>query len=199
MMWNETRGAARLRGLVGSVLIVGAAMSALSGCGSGGGSTPTPLPTPTATPTPTPTPTPTATPTPTPTPTPTATPTPTPTPTPSGDVRDAPAQLFGQWRLVSVSGGIVGNGYPFTPGTDFVTFNQNATFSRVERGQATQGTYSVTSRSTIFSESKSPVVTYSTTTQPEIVTQISDTELVLSDESTDGYLRRYERVVNTAN
>lgn len=111
--------------------------------------------------------------------------------------RDAPTELYGQWRLVRTSGGIFGGGYPVTPETETLTFNQDGVFFRTVNGESIRGTYQVTRRQTPFGEGAMPVITYSNTTLTDVISQVGDQPLVLNEEAADGYMREYERVIMT--
>ena len=115
--------------------------------------------------------------------------------TSSSATRDAPAELFGTWRLVSTSGGITGQGYPVTPDTEAITFSQDGTVLQIINKLGTkQSTYQVTRRKTIFGDAILPVITYTPTALNDVILQVDAQHLAVGEEANDGYNREYERI-----
>ncbi len=113
-------------------------------------------------------------------------------------------RLVGFWSLTRTSGGLPGNGYPVTAGSELLTFSGNGTYARTVNGQTTSGTFEVTNRTTLLygSSQKYPVITYKdanggSAALAEIVSEVDSQHLIVNEEAADGFTREYERTVQT--
>lgn len=103
-------------------------------------------------------------------------------------------RLVASWHLVRATGGMTGKGYPVTPDHETLTFHADGTFTRTILGETTTGTYQVIKRPNSFGDGTLPIITYNTTTTPDVVTRLDADNLTLNDEAADGFNRDYERV-----
>ena len=124
--------------------------------------------------------------TPTPSPSPAASPTPNPTPIPAVD---APAELFGTWQLVSITGGITGQGRT-SPAPMPLTFNQDGTVTPFGGGRTT---FRVVRRTTFLRAGTVAIVEYGNGSLSQILDQVDAQNLVLADEANDGFTYSYVR------
>ena len=109
--------------------------------------------------------------------------------------RDAPAELFGTWRLTSRSGGFTGGTFPAGSDPEVLTFDRNGTVFRSGGGQSpAQKTYRVTRRTTFLHTGTVLVLEYDNGSSPQIIEQADAQNLVLADEANDGFGSEYVRV-----
>ena len=111
------------------------------------------------------------------------------------DAGDAPTELFGTWRLVKITGGITGQGFPVPSPSPLLTFEQSGNVTQNGGGvPSVHKAYHVTRRKTLLNaEVVVPVVEYSDGTTPQIIEQVDDQNLVLADEANDGTGQIYVR------
>lgn len=108
--------------------------------------------------------------------------------------RGTPSSLYGQWHLVSITGGITGQGEAVAEQT-IDRFEGNQVRRTIAGQLVSVRNFQVVRQSTLFGAPK-PVLEYLPLGEdiPLVITRLDATHLTLSGAATDGFQYDYERV-----
>ena len=109
---------------------------------------------------------------------------------------DSPFQIYGEWILVNVSGGITGDIRDIDTKTDkhilVITEDNTISYSH-NNSLISSGKFRIEKRKSIYSEKPMDLIVYANKKPPEVIIKFSGDTLGIADNHHDGFTNIYIR------
>jgi hypothetical protein len=109
---------------------------------------------------------------------------------------DSPSQIYGEWILVNVSGGITGEIRDIDTETDrhILVLSEDNTISYSQNNSLiSSGKFRIEKRKSIYSDKPMDFIIYADKKPPEVIIKFSGDTLGIADNNYDGFTNIYIR------
>ena len=109
---------------------------------------------------------------------------------------DSPSQIYGEWILVNISGGIKGDIKDIDTETDrhILVLTEDNTISYSQNNSLiSSGKFRIEKRKSIYSEKPMDFIVYANKKPPEVIVKFSGDTLGIADNNYDGFTNIYIR------